>query len=114
MEHAVEQLARAVGLLLEMVAVLVIIYGSLAALVGIVQLILKRGATDADKRTVWLHFMRWLVAALSFQLAADIVHTSVAPTWDEVGRLGAIALIRTFLTYFLDKDVERVAEAKQS
>jgi uncharacterized membrane protein len=48
------------------------------------------------------------VAGLTFQLAADIVHTAIAPTWDDIGRLGAIAVIRTFLSYFLERDVEEV------
>ena len=28
------------------------------------------------------------------------------PTWNEIGHLAAIAGIRTFLSYFLDKEVE--------
>jgi len=55
---------------------------------------------------VWLDFAGWLVAALTFQLAADIISTSFSPSWDEVGRLGAIAAIRIFLSYFLDREVE--------
>jgi len=54
--------------------------------------------------------MRWLVAGLTFQLAADIIGTSVVPTWDEVGRLGAIAVIRTFLNYFLERDLTEVEQ----
>ena len=39
-------------------------------------------------------------------MAADIVNTSFEPTWDELGRLGAIAVIRTFLSFFLDREVQ--------
>jgi uncharacterized membrane protein len=48
----------------------------------------------------------WIVLALEFALAADIVRTAIAPTWDDIGRLGAIALIRTALNYFLERDME--------
>jgi uncharacterized membrane protein len=68
--------------------------------------VVLRKTTNMQMRSVWLQFAHWLVAALTFQLAADIVNTSLAPTWDEVGRLGAIAAIRTFLSYFLDREVE--------
>jgi len=54
--------------------------------------------------------MRWLAAALTFQLAGDIVHTAVTPTWDDIGRLAAIAVIRTFLTYFLERDIRNLRE----
>ena len=44
--------------------------------------------------------------ALEFELAADIVRSVIAPTWKDIGELAAIAVIRTFLNYFLEKDLE--------
>ena len=37
----------------------------------------------------------------------------ITPTWVEIGQLAAIAVIRTFLNYFLEKDVEQYAESRQ-
>ena len=48
---------------------------------------------------------RSLALALEFLLAADIVRTAVAPTWEEIGRLAAIAAIRTALNFFLDREI---------
>lgn len=62
------------------------------------------------RRALWLTYGRWLVAALTFQLAADIIESSIAPTWKEVGMLGAVAVIRTFLNYFLERDIEEIRE----
>jgi uncharacterized membrane protein len=56
----------------------------------------------------YVRYARWLVAALTFQLAADIVETAFTPGWEEIGRLAAIAAIRTFLNYFLERDLEAV------
>jgi uncharacterized membrane protein len=56
-------------------------------------------------REVLVRYGRWLVAGLTFQLAADIIGTSIAPSWQEVGQLGAIAVIRTFLNFFLERDL---------
>jgi uncharacterized membrane protein len=50
-------------------------------------------------------FGGWLVVALEFQLAADIVGTIVAPTTAHLVELGVIALIRTFLNYFLGREL---------
>jgi uncharacterized membrane protein len=74
----------------------------------------KPAATNMEKRAVWLAFAQWLVAALTFQLAADIVSTSFSPSWDEVGRLGVIAVIRTFLSYFLDREVDTNRELQHA
>jgi uncharacterized membrane protein len=56
-------------------------------------------------------FGGWLVVALEFQLAADIVATIISPTAAHLIEVGAIALIRTFLNYFLTKELE--GERKQ-
>ena len=55
-------------------------------------------------------FGGWLVVALEFQLAADIVGTIISPTNAHLIELAAIAFIRTFLNYFLNKELveERV------
>jgi len=45
---------------------------------------------------------------LTFQLAADILETAIATSWDEVARLGAIAAIRTFLNDFLERDIGQI------
>jgi len=44
-----------------------------------------------------------LARARIFALAADILRTAVAPTWDDISKLAVIATIRTMLNYFLAK-----------
>jgi len=61
-----------------------------------------------ERRDVWLRYARWLVAGLTFQLAADILESAIAPSWNDIGRLAAIALIRTFLNYFLERDLTEI------
>jgi uncharacterized membrane protein len=56
-------------------------------------------------------FGGWLVVALEFQLAADIVGTIVSPTTAHLVELGAIALIRTFLNYFLGKELKEETDS---
>jgi uncharacterized membrane protein len=59
---------------------------------------------------VWLRLGRWLVASLTFQLAADVLETAITTSWDEVARLAAIAAIRTFLNYFLERDLGEIRQ----
>jgi uncharacterized membrane protein len=65
-------------------------------------------ASREEKRAVWLRYARFLVMALTFQLAADIIETSISTSWEAIGRLAAIAVIRTFLEFFLERDVSEV------
>jgi uncharacterized membrane protein len=55
-------------------------------------------------------FSRYLVLALEFELAADILGTLISPSWDQLGRLAIIAAIRTFLNYFLQKEISTEKE----
>ena len=106
MGHLLGVAAGYLGLGLEALALLVIAVGGVEAAIGVVRLLARRHASEAEKRGLWLGFAHWLVAGLTFQLAADIVHTTVTPGWEEIGRVAAIAAIRTFLTFFLDRDIE--------
>lgn len=54
---------------------------------------------------VRIAFARYLALALEFQLAADILSTAIAPTWDQIGKLGAVAVIRTALNFFLTREM---------
>src|SRR3954447_14480993 len=50
---------------------------------------------------------RFLALGLEFQLASDILGTAVSPTFAEIGKLAAIAAIRTVLNHFLAQEIER-------
>jgi uncharacterized membrane protein len=109
MEAILHAAANQITLALQAIAILLVAFGSVRALAGIARTVLPSPRGAAAPRDVWLDYARWLVAALTFQLGADIVATSFAPTWEELGRLAAVAAIRTFLSYFLDREMERAA-----
>lgn len=91
-------------LLVEALGALVIAAGAVLVVLGLVRHLLSRhGGSFIPIR---LSFARYLTLALELQLAADILSTSVAPTWDRIGKLAAIAVIRTALNYFLGKELK--------
>jgi uncharacterized membrane protein len=113
MEDAIVAFAFYVELTLEAIAIVIVAGGATQAVVGLIRLVGMKSRTNSDARAVWLAFAHWLIAALTFQLAADIVHTTVAPGWDDIGRVAAIAVVRTFLTFFLDRDIESIREQQR-
>ncbi|MFN2348453.1 MAG: DUF1622 domain-containing protein [Thioalkalivibrio sp.] len=48
-----------------------------------------------------------LLLGLDFFVAADIIKSTLAPTWENVGILGAIVAIRIVLSYFLSREMEQ-------
>lgn len=90
---------------IEMAAALVIGIASVRAL-GSYFLNLAHGtATEVPKEEIRLALGRSLALALEFELGADILKTAVAPTWNDIGLLAAIAVLRTALNYFLEREL---------
>ncbi len=97
------------------IALMIVIIGSIGAFFQSTRAIFSPQAAAGPRlREGYLHYGRWLVAGLTFQLAADIIATSIAPTWEEIGRLGAVAVIRTFLNFFLERDLAEAQRELQS
>ena len=100
-------------LAIDAMAMLLIVVGTVEAFVlGAVGLLASR--SSHEKRDVWIRYARWLVVGLTFQLAADIIETSIRTDWDSIGRLAAIAVIRTFLNYFLERDLRETREVQRA
>ena len=92
-------------LIIDAMALLVIVAGTIEMFYRCVRAVIVPSATGRELRDGYLRYARWLVAGLTFQLAADIIETASAPSWDDIGRLAAIAVIRTFLNFFLERDI---------
>jgi uncharacterized membrane protein len=110
-EVLIEVLAAALKLTLEGISVVTIAVGVIFAAVRGIR-------SERVFAKVRLTLSRFLVLALEFQLAADVVGSAIAPTWEQIGRLAAIAAIRTFLNYFLvremkDEEAERAKQRKR-
>ena len=112
-EGTVEQVVQWLRLIVETAGALIVALGMVLALVAFVRILLRRRdptANEASFNRVRLTLARYLALALEFQLAADILSTAIAPSWEAIGKLGAIAIIRTVLNYFLEREME--AEAR--
>jgi uncharacterized membrane protein len=107
MEELFKSVAESIALGVEGGAALIIGYGAVEAIVGAILAIAIGRTKSGQRKDVWLRFAVWLLLGLEFELAADIVRTAIAPTWTDIGQLAAIGLIRTFLNYFLEKDLEK-------
>jgi len=91
-------------------ALVVIAFGAIEAFVKGILITVRGTGNVSELRNLYIFFARYLIAALTFQLAADILDTAIAPTWTDIGYLGAIAVIRTFLNYFLERDLSEMWE----
>lgn len=106
--HIIEQFvlftAEWLKLVVESIGIVVIGLGVFIATYQLIRLLVSSRSTDFQP--IRLTLARYLSLALEFQLGADILATAIAPTWDSIGQLGAIAVIRTGLNFFLMREME--------
>ncbi len=104
-----EQIAKIITLYishtLEIISALVIAVAlvSLAVNYSRSYLSAKNGLSAMEARML---FGSAVAVSLELLLGADVLATAVAPSWDDIGKLAAIAVLRTGLNFFLEKELK--------
>lgn len=105
------QFGEWISLLLDIISVICIIIGIIVTFIMMFKLIGE--TTTPLHNRIRMKFGGWLVLALEFQLASDIVKTTLSPTYEHLIILGVVAVIRTFLNYFLNKELKEEMESRR-
>lgn len=92
---------------IEAIAGLIVMFAVLRAGLHSLALLTHRQASMREKDEVRIELSGWLVLGLEFELAADIIRTTLTPSWTALGQLAAIIALRTALNYLLQQDIER-------
>ncbi len=100
---------NAVSFTLNIFGALIVIWGIALALLEFLKKEFSR-LEDCIKcnEIIRIKLGSYLVLALEFFIAGDIIKTIITPTWEGLGVLGAIVVIRTILSYFLTKDLKKI------
>lgn len=90
---------------LEIISAVIIAAALIKLVAHYFQFFLKRknGLSAMEARVT---FGSAVSVSLELLLGADVLATAVAPSWDDIGKLAAIAAIRTVLNYFLEKELK--------
>lgn len=110
MEESIVQFAHFTARVIDLVMVAVVGCGTIVTLGSLILSLIKGERLPDHIRQIWLRYAAWILLALEFALAADLIDTIVAPSWTEIGQLGAIAAIRIALGYFLGRDISEYQE----
>lgn len=103
--------AEFVALGIEAASIVIVAVGATEAVITFARHAIDRAA-KLDRRGIWLRFASWILLSLEFTLGADVIRTAIAPSWDDIGKLGAIAAIRTALSFFLARDMDEAARLR--
>ena len=111
MEEIAKNITLTVSHAVEILAALIIGAAVLQVLSNYVRLFAKSNYA-ISKETIRIQFGSTVAVALELMLGADVLATAVDPSWDELGKLAAIAIIRTALNYFLERELKHINKEK--
>jgi len=93
----------------ELVGVAVLVVGFVAGFVRALVARLRSGTSEGVYVMIRSHFGRSILLGLEVLVAADLIRTvAVEPTMENVLVLGLIVLIRTFLSFSLEIEIDGV------
>ena len=104
MKELAEIITKYLSSVVEVLAAFVISVALIKFLVKYIWHIFKPN-DGITNETLRIQFGSALAISLELLLGADILATAIAPTWNDIGKLAAIAVLRTALNYFLEKEL---------
>ena len=107
MEEIAKQVTIQVSYAVEILAALIIGIAVIKTLISYISLF-KPAPGKISKEEIRIQFGSSVAVSLELLLGADVLATAVAPSWDEIGKLAAIAVIRTALNYFLELELSKM------
>ncbi len=90
------------------IGIAIIVYGVLLMLFRLIRLEirrLKRGSIFKEREAIRHQLGSYLLLGLEFLIAADIIATITHPTLKDMAILGSIVVIRTVISFFVDKEI---------
>ena len=107
MKEVAEFLTRYLSNTVEIAAALIIGLALLQVLYRYMHLLVVKSDTTTNEQ-IRIKFGSAVAVALELLVGADVLATAVAPTWDDIGKLAAIAILRTALNFFLERELRSV------
>jgi uncharacterized membrane protein len=106
---SIHDLLEPVALLFELVGVAAIVIATLISTATFLRAV-RRTTVKTAYEQYRANLGRGILLGLEFLIGADIIATVTSPlTWESVGLLGAIVVIRTVLSFSLETEIEGVA-----
>jgi uncharacterized membrane protein len=107
MERIALQITRIISQSADILASIIIGLAVLKVIFNYISL-LHPSNKKISKEEIRVHFGSSVAVALELLLGADVLATAIAPSWNDIGKLAAIVILRTALNYFLGRELQHM------
>ena len=104
LHHTLEEIARYIDL----IGIAIVLYGFVRAAFSFVALELSRfrqGYSMVQCQRVRLELGTYILIAIEFMIASDIIHTVITREFTDLIFVGLLVLIRTAISFFLGREI---------
>jgi len=106
LEELIRSIFTPITEIIDLVAILFILWGFIKAMFDYAALRIKnKTLSSTDIRSIRCYLGTYLLLGLEIMIVADIIKTVLNQTKDDLIFLGGIVVIRTILSYFLNKEI---------
>lgn len=101
---------------ISVISLLIVTYGAFIATIAFIGNELKRFSGKYSPMTIRklrAELGTYLLLGLELLIASDILKTVLEPSLDELAILGAIVVLRTILSVFLNKEIKELESEKK-
>ena len=113
LEMSLQTVSVAFAAIVGYIGVAVMVYGALKAGFAFALCCIRRQSHLPEIR---IDLGKHLALGLEFLVGKDIIHSIISPSWDDLGKLAVLVLLRTFVTFVLTwelKELEREVETER-
>ncbi len=101
-----------VVLICHFLAIIVIFLGIVKSLIIFIKDALFKMSSAESFRESRIELGHAFSLGLGFLIGASILNTTLAPTWNDIGQLASIIVLRTFLNFFMMREIDSGLEKR--
>ncbi|MGL5414851.1 MAG: DUF1622 domain-containing protein [Clostridium sp.] len=106
----IENIMEKIILIMDCIAIIILIFGVCLTTFYFIKVSLKSrdlNLLSKNNTTLRNQIASYILLAFEILIASDIVRSIIKPDLQDILTLGALVIIRTLISYFLDKEVEQ-------
>ncbi|MGX7204998.1 DUF1622 domain-containing protein [Enterococcus pingfangensis] len=110
-EGFIQQFFHSIVLLLNSLSIFIILVGAIFSFIKLICEKEKDFASVLHKnKYIKAYLGSYILLSLEFLIVADIIESIINPTFQDIIKLALIVLIRTMISYFLNKEISEFSD----
>lgn len=111
-EQILQLIFHPIVLALDAISIFIILYGAIFSFIKLIQSRREQDYSSVlhKNKCIKAYLGSYILLSLEFLIVADIIESIINPTFQDIIKLAMIVLIRTMISYFLNKEISEFSD----